>query len=46
MFVDPQTGKLAREGLWNEAIPEKISAMRIDDKAFTGLITKCIEDAL
>lgn len=44
MFVDPQTGKLAREGLWNEAIAENISAMRIDNKNFTGLITKCIED--
>lgn len=45
MFVDPQTGGLVRKGLWDEAISEKISVMRTDDKAFTGLIVKCIEDA-
>ncbi len=45
LFVDPQTGELARDGLWDESQTEKVMVMRIDDKPFTELITKCVENS-
>ena len=42
LFVDPQTGDVLREGLWKEARTKDIMIMRVDDKEFTELITKCV----
>ncbi len=45
VFVEPQTGILARDVLWKGVRIKDVMVMRVDDKAFTGLITKCVENA-